>query len=183
MDYKTHRVAGACTGILVSALVLPEPYTKETLLIYGLITLSSTVGSYIPDIDEPKSKIGKLFKPISRTVKTIAGHRGFVHTPVMALLLLFLLLFVKSNFINAEYLLYFEYILLGVICGFLSHLFVDTLTVSGIRWFWPISTYQFSIASLQTNNKFHQFLVKSVFIILTFLFLYTFKKTQFAYLF
>lgn len=176
MDFRTHRVAGICTGLVAASMVVPVPYTTQSLVAYGIIVLSSAAGSYIPDIDEPSSKIGKVFKPISMAIKGVAGHRGIMHTPLMAGLLLLLLFFIQGEYIDVNYKLYFDYILLGIITGFLSHLFVDTLTVNGVQWLWPISSKRFSIAHLHTNNKGHQFLVRIAFFILSFLILYFYRE-------
>lgn len=178
MDFRTHRIAGICTGLVVSSMVIPAPYTTESLVAYSIITLASAAGSYIPDIDEPSSKIGKVFKPISKAIKGVAGHRGAIHTPLMAWLLLLLLFFIQGEYINVNYKLYFDYILLGIITGFLSHLFVDTLTVDGVQWLWPISSKRFSIAHLHTNNKGHQILVRTAFFIFSFLILYFYRKND-----
>lgn len=168
MDYRTHRLAGICTGAVVSSLVVPTPYVSASIGFYGLITVSAAIGSYLPDIDEPSSKVGKVFKPVSMLAKGVAGHRGMFHTPIMAILLLLGLVALKNYYARVAYLEYFEYFLLGIISGFLSHLFVDSLTVSGVPWLWPISQKRISIAPLHTSNKFHQLIVQLSFIIIAF---------------
>jgi len=183
MDFRTHRIAGICTGLAVSSLVLPTPYTPATLGMYGLITVSSAAGSYLPDIDEPKSKVGQIFKPISMLVKGIAGHRGIFHTPLMAILLLIALVVAKNKFIDFAFMQYFEYFLLGVISGFLSHLFVDSLTVQGIPWLWPLFQTKFSIAPLHTSNKLHQLLVRLSFVVVAIIIVYTMRKDAFIQMF
>jgi inner membrane protein len=86
------------------------------------------VGSLLPDIDTPFSKLGKynIFAAMMR-------HRGFMHS-----LLTSGIIAVAGTLINPV-------VGVWVSVGYLSHLFADSLTPSGIRWLYPFknSTRQF----------------------------------------
>jgi len=81
----------------------------------------------LPDIDEFRSRIGRKLNPISFFIKVIFGHRGIFHAVWFPIVLGVLLLFIL------------EYRVLGmaVIVGYLSHLFLDLLTLKGIKPLYP----------------------------------------------
>ena len=123
-----------------------EPLTAS------LITISSIIGSYIPDIDEPNSKIGKRIRLLSKILKFIFKHRGIIHTPFFGILLMLGIRYGLASFVPPEYL---KNILLGFFVGYASHLLLDTITSRGIMWLWPISTKYISTQS----ELFVQFLI------------------------
>ena len=56
-------------------------------LLFGINILSSSiylflipVFSILPDVDHPKSTIGKIFKPLSQLLNRHFGHRTFTHS-------------------------------------------------------------------------------------------------------
>lgn len=89
-------------------------------IIFILIALLAT---YIPDIDIKSSKLGR--KIIFRPLQFFAKHRGVFHS----FSFLFLLTFI--------FLMFFPRIALGFFIGYASHLFADSLTMSGIIPFPP----------------------------------------------
>lgn len=89
-------------------------------IIFILISLLAT---YIPDIDSSNSKLGRkiIFRPLQFFVK----HRGFFHSFTFLFLLTFIFLMIIPK------------IALGFFVGYASHLFADSLTISGITPFFP----------------------------------------------
>lgn len=168
MDYKTHAVAGACTGICTASVLTK---IQADYLVVGLITASATIGALLPDIDEPGSYIGRKIKIISIGLKKVLGHRGALHSPLIAVLFSFILLSIKSYINNEIFLEYYTAACIGFSVGYWSHLIIDSLTKGGIPVFWPISKMKFKIMNLYTNNKIHQFLVKMVCIGITVIFI------------
>ena len=75
------------------------------------------------DIDIKNSKFGNrwYFRPL----QWITKHRGFLHSLVACV---FLSLVVGGFSLWAGF---------GFFVGYISHLFLDCLTVSGVRLFWP----------------------------------------------
>jgi len=88
--------------------------------ILGLLIV--ILSAMIPDADIETSKIGRKIKIIGIAFK----HRGFFHSLFFGLLLFMILFLAKTGF-------HFEFAV-----GYLSHLFLDSLSVSGIQLFWPL---------------------------------------------
>lgn len=102
----------------------------------GSAFLCLALGSLLPDIDHPRSMIGKYIAPISAVVK----HRGFTHT--------FLGVFIfplPALYFGSEY--YFL-----VVWGYLFHLLVDTLNPMGVSWLYPITNKKFSLNIVKTGS-------------------------------
>lgn len=77
----------------------------------------------LPDIDQTRSKVGHMARPVSTAVQKGMGHRTITHSWVMLLLPAFL--FGDTNLAQAA------------LYGLLSHLISDAL-VGRIQFFWPI---------------------------------------------
>ena len=83
MNYNAHRIGGVCFGIVSSCLIYQTPPTEEKLALSIILISGAYVGSLIPDLDHPKSYLGKKFKTLSNTLNKLFGHRGLTHTPIM----------------------------------------------------------------------------------------------------
>jgi inner membrane protein len=127
MMYYTHLAF----GVLVSLLSLTFFNIKNKIIFIVLVIFFSI----FPDIDEERSWIGRKNKLISKIVNLIFGHRGFFHSIYIPILLFLILLAIN---IESG---------LAVFMGYLSHIFVDALTKSGIRPYYPI-----------INTKIHGFI-------------------------
>jgi inner membrane protein len=79
--------------------------------------------SMLPDIDTVDSFIGKKAKLISMFL----AHRGFFHSITAAILFTIAAFIIANN----------TYLALAFAVGYLSHLFLDSLTKKGVQWFWP----------------------------------------------
>ncbi len=82
MRYYTH-IATSLAGAVIMA-----DYSDLPLNI-AFVT-GVTLGSVLPDIDEPKSYIGRRSKGVSVVVKRLFGHRGMMHSILPCLLLILL---------------------------------------------------------------------------------------------
>ena len=58
-------------------------------------------------------------------------HRGILHTPIILGIMLIIIYFATRR----------PDICAGFGAGFLSHLFIDTLTPTGVMWLYPLSTF------------------------------------------
>jgi inner membrane protein len=85
------------------------------------------LGSLLPDIDTPDSKMGRKFGIVSDFISKIFGHRGIIHTIWGGMFLCGLFWY----FINRVYGAALFY-------GFMSHLIADGFTVMGINFTHPI---------------------------------------------
>ncbi len=95
----------------------------ENKAIFVVIALIAT---FIPDVDTKFSKLGK--KKIFRPLQFFVNHRGFFHS----LIFLGLILLIFSLFLPI--------IVIPFAVGYLSHLFADSLTIQGIKPFYPLKT-------------------------------------------
>ena len=108
MMYYTHLTF----GLLVSLLSLTI-FEIQNKILFIIITIFFSI---FPDIDETHSKLGRKYKITSKLINFFFGHRGFIHTVYIPLLL-----FIIFNFINYE-------IGFAILVGYFSHLFLDFLT-------------------------------------------------------
>jgi len=92
------------------------------------------IGSIFADIDSPESKIGKHFKFIGK----IFGHRGIFHSFFMAFLISYLFSLVFGYF-------------WAFFLGYSLHLFIDSLTVMGVKPFLPFSDFK-TEGFIKTNS-------------------------------
>jgi inner membrane protein len=85
----------------------------------------------IPDIDTPNSKIGKKLPIVSHLFKFFFGHRGFVHSIFIPLVLLGTFLYFDLPFIAW-----------GIFIGSISHLIGDMITKEGITPLHPLIKFR-----------------------------------------
>lgn len=169
MNGGTHKLAGVCTGVIASSFLLNEPYTSEKVLLTGVLIGGSILGSLIPDIDHRQSKIGNKMKITSFIINKLCKHRGITHTPLLYMILsvIFLLPTILSdNFLNT---FYFN-LVFGIFIGIISHLFLDSLTISGIPLLYPFTKKKFHLLNYSTNRK--EYLPKILILLFTAVFLY-----------
>ncbi|MCK5780584.1 MAG: metal-dependent hydrolase [Psychrilyobacter sp.] len=116
----THITFAVATSLMLGAT------STTTITLVG-------IGSLLPDIDYPKSTLGKLFLPISIYLNKKVGHRTLTHS---------LLVWVPLNLIG----LYFYKPLFFITMGAISHLVLDSWNVSGVMLFNPFSEKLFVLA-------------------------------------
>lgn len=119
MKYKTH-VATSMAGGAIFAKILSIPFTI-------LFAVGVAIGSLLPDIDEPKSFIGRKLSFIAYPLKKIAGHRGLTHSFLACGVLYFL------------YSLYPSPFSLGLFLGYACHLVGDFFSVRGVPLLLPFT--------------------------------------------
>ncbi|MBW6409415.1 metal-dependent hydrolase [Clostridium weizhouense] len=141
MNYKTH-ING---GILASLYITSQIHNVE-LLHTAIFIGGSMLGSLLPDIDHRSSYIGNKAKPVSRVINKLAGHRKLFHSPLLYLILYF----IADIFILNKFGISFNK---GLFLGIMSHLLLDSFTIGGLPWFYPISKKRFSIGKIKTNSQ------------------------------
>jgi inner membrane protein len=120
MLWRTHFIAGATAGLLISGATQP----KTALLAAGV----SGIAALMPDIDSPVSKIGCKVPILSWLIRVTVGHRGVFHSLLAALVFsatLSLFPLLESYFWPLFY-------------GYVSHLLMDALNPEGVPLFWPL---------------------------------------------
>ena len=121
MMAKSHVVVGLATWIAAAPLLHIFPLNPAYL---GL----AVAGSLLPDIDHPKSWVGRRTWPVSTALASILGHRGVTHSALAVVGLAALLLQAGYRWGGVS----------ALIVGYLSHLAADMLTPQGLRLAWPL---------------------------------------------
>lgn len=111
--------------------------TNTPLIISPLIICS--LSALVPDIDEPKSKLGNKLKIISYPIKIIFGHRTITHSLIGLILI---------SVVGYLFIPFYQFIILG----YLSHLIADLLSDYGIPIFYPISKERFFFQIFKTGG-------------------------------
>lgn len=111
--FRTH----AACGIFFILVFLP--LVKLKLLFAGIVLLCS----FLPDIDMTQSFLGKY--KILRPLQMFVRHRGIFHSFSMAIV------------VSLAFAFYYPILALPFFLGYSAHLIADSLTVEGIRPFWP----------------------------------------------
>lgn len=140
MLFYTHLLAGFFFALLFL------DYT-ENKLIFILITLFFSI---FADIDSSNSKIGRYW--FSKVLSAFSSHRGLFHS-----------LF----FVGGFYLLFRSYlpiIALPFLIGYLTHLILDTMTVRGLRLFYP---FKIRFRGFVRTGKFFEIMFFVVLLVLT----------------
>ena len=121
MMFKTHLAFGFLVALL--ALKFLQPHNQ---LLFVLILL---LGAAFPDIDHPKSKLGKAAWPISLFFE----HRGFFHSFFGLVLFTLLSYWISGSVLYS----------IALLLGYFSHMLVDSLTKEGIMPLHPLADFKF----------------------------------------
>lgn len=171
-------------GITLASLVIPQMMNlsnPEELVSAGILMTGAVIGALTPDIDHIHSIAGRKFRILSVPLSSIFGHRKFCHSVFFLALLGFLFFIVDSPVIlqvisswgSAGKIISdilstiniptaFKQ---GFALGFISHIILDLLTVSGLYVFHPVSKKKFRIAKLKTGT-WHEAIVAGVMILI-----------------
>lgn len=87
--------------------------------------------SLLPDIDTPKSWLGRLFKPVAKYLDRNYGHRTITHSFVFLFSVWLFILLIESV------LPFDSSVSLIAFFGLVSHFLLDMVTVQGIPLFYP----------------------------------------------
>ena len=121
MMARSHVVVGL-TAWVAAAPLLHIPTLNP---IYLTLVVA---GSLLPDIDHPKSWVGRRTRPISTAIAATFSHRGITHSAIAVIGLAALLL--HAGYRRAG--------ISALVIGYLSHLAADMLTPQGLRLAWPL---------------------------------------------
>lgn len=138
MTERTHDLA-ALTCLTIAAVILPlTPITLGTL---AAVIIANQIGSAFPDFDQPTAEfyrelpagslIGKLISPL------LGGHRLISHS-ILGLGIISYILWLLLTYLTKFLVVDMNLVWWAFILGYLSHLFMDTLTKEGVPWLFPI---------------------------------------------
>ncbi|MFC3041621.1 metal-dependent hydrolase [Virgibacillus xinjiangensis] len=112
MEWSTHCLSGMVAGHLITG------GDWRGAIIGG-------IAAVIPDLDEPKSKVGRLFWPVAYPINKVFGHRTITHSLLFAVLTgMILYPFTQT------------WVWLGTSTGILAHILGDMLT-GRVKFFYP----------------------------------------------
>lgn len=140
---RTHLVFALLIGLLTF-----KYFNLNPILFIAVTVLVSS----LPDIDHPKSKIGRRIKILSYPINFIFGHRKLFHSIFAAIGLSFAIWYLFGSY----YIPFF--------IGFVSHLIGDALTVQGVNFIYPFK--EFRIKGFITTGGFLENVLFFVFIVL-----------------
>lgn len=151
MKGTTHLVIGLSAGMAVSSALGIPP---KTVPWFALL-----LGALAPDLDEEESTMAnpsKFLGPllpktvcdlldsiataVSKLLKFAFGHRGFLHWPILAVLIMAL-----GMRYNIYWLSWFGF-------GYLTHLASDACTMAGVPLFAPINHHSIQWSRLKTGG-------------------------------
>jgi inner membrane protein len=121
MMARSHVVVGLGAWVAVAPLLHLSVFDPVYV---GL----AVAGSLLPDVDHPKSWVGRRTRPVSSVLASALGHRGVTHSAIAVVGLSLLLWHAgyRRGGISA------------LAVGYLSHLAADMLTPQGLRLAWPL---------------------------------------------
>lgn len=165
MNHRAHKIAGTCAGIITAtALYSKDIQSGNTLIAVAPMMIGGYIGGLLPDIDHPKSRLGRIFFPIAWVINKLFGHRGATHS-LLALILVSILILIPTFSMTGMVAFLYAQFAIGISVGFASHLLLDMSTVSGIPLLYPFIRKSFNVANLKTGK--HDALVSILVIVLT----------------
>ncbi len=145
----THSVFGIFLTLIILA------FFGVSFGLHWTIILFAVIGSIMPDIDHPRSVIGRLFYPISVMIENKFAHRTFTHSFIgwIVFTIIFAILAGVGTLLGGETLLshalggetllshamawlYPRWVAAFAI-GYFSHLVLDMFNKRGVPMFWP----------------------------------------------
>jgi inner membrane protein len=116
MIFRTHIAFALLVGLL-----FVENFKGNSIL-FLIIVLFFTM---LPDIDHPKSKLGRKIPFVSKIFSFLFGHRNLLHSIFIAIGLSFLI----YSFFGKWW--------APVFLGYFSHILIDGFTLEGINFIYP----------------------------------------------
>lgn len=135
------------------------------------------LGSLLPDIDHPYSRVGKTFPRISNAIAGMFGHRGFTHSLLAIILFTTILMQTLESAGQST-----PSTVLAALCfGYVSHVLADFCTHAGIPLLWPYRRrwkngnergYRLPLLHFTTGGTFEYVLTTALALLLAFKWVY-----------
>lgn len=140
MTYKTH-ISGGLMLTLGSVPILNSLDVKpDSLVEVALLFGCAFIGSLLPDIDHPNSKINK-YNPLSAIICSFTKHRSITHSLLWMVIVSLVSILFKVNL----------WAILGLNIGILSHLILDMMNPTGVPLFYP-NKKMYHVCSISTGS-------------------------------
>ncbi len=121
MNFRQHLATGTIVGI---ASVMPLELNMSDSFSF---VSSCMFGAVLPDVDLILPLAGKNSNWLRKTF----SHRGFMHTPLFAIILSIFICLISGHVYTAA----------GFLIGTLCHIILDSFTAHGIMLLWPYPKY------------------------------------------
>jgi inner membrane protein len=121
MMARSHVVVGVAAWLAAAPLLQLAP-ARPAHLAFAI------AGALLPDIDHPRSWVGRRARPLSTVIAAGLGHRGITHSAIAVLALAALVAHAGGG----------RGVSSALAVGYLSHLAADLLTPRGLRLAWPL---------------------------------------------
>lgn len=123
MRLGTH-LTGGVLAYTATATLFQVPFTATGVVV-------AAAASAAPDVDTLGSTVGRVFSPLARRIERRYGHRTLTHCYAAQLAVAVVAL--PLAWLDGSHLY------AALVVGYASHPFLDTLTVQGVRVWWPWS--------------------------------------------
>jgi len=140
--FKTHLAF----GLLISLLIVNTINVSYPIIFVILVTIFTS----LPDIDHPKSKIGRKLFFISWPINVIFSHRGFFHSIFPPLIISSVLYYIGLKFLA-----------LTLTVGYIAHLLGDSITKEGINFLHPFTRFRLQ-GPITTGQTFEYIIYISI---------------------
>ena len=134
---RTHQIIGITAGVGYYLAVAEPTYGPAT---FAAVIIASSIGSLLPDLDQPTAKIWDSIPYIGHSVGKASApffkHRSFLHSILGMLIFGWLVSRLLQTF--PEYWGISIYpVFICFIIGYITHLIADMFTVEGIPLLFP----------------------------------------------
>lgn len=160
MKAPNHVVGGFVFVGLISSLLGWNIFSDPILLV------TTVVSSLLPDIDHPKSVVGRIMKPLAQIINRNYGHRTITHSVFFLVGSTAVIGFINSALLHVPFLASTYFL------GVFSHCLFDMMTLSGITFFYPINKSVFVLPGKESlrmrNDVRHELIVMIIFLMIGF---------------
>ena len=143
MTGKTHAICGTMTAVAVAVCNAKGIQFGDYMLIPWISVIAAPTGSYMPDIDLHRSKMGSKHKIISKMLT----HRGITHT-----LLVPVILAVLQWFLMDKGVIVLPDLIFGFNIGWVVHIIADMFNKKGVPLLWPLTNAHLHVATILTST-------------------------------
>lgn len=133
MMYQSHLLWSATAGMLTWPYAGPQDL--ESLKVFSIWMGVALIGGLLPDIDHPKSWIGKRIPILPGLIYRLSGHRGWTHS--LFALFAYAVFSAALCWMLTQNLALSSLVGSGAAAGFGAHLAGDFITNRGVPLFWP----------------------------------------------
>lgn len=175
----THGVFGLFVTLIILAVFGVQSGLHISVLLAGVL------GSLMPDIDLPRSTLGRLFPFISHPLERHFGHRTITHSFLGWIIatVIFMIITIAGSFLipsnQASWMGILRYPL-AFSMGYLSHLLLDMMNPAGVPLFWPNPGYDVFPKNPKLRPAAGSFAEAVIFIVLLFLLIPAFPLSKYG---